>query len=169
MSRQIVYQKKRGYFFTTLKTESSKRYIIIGDYLLGELRRWQNQQIENEKLFDDSYVYVYREANNRVVSCSKALQASDAERVKLICTREDGQIYRRTAFAKYLRKEGLNSHSFRHTHATQLIESGVEAKAVAGRLGHADASITQNLYTHNTLKLQEKAAAVFKEILQTNS
>ena len=29
------------------------------------------------------------------------------------------------------------------------------AKGVAERLGHADATITQNLYTHNTEKLQE--------------
>lgn len=47
---------------------------------------------------------------------------------------------------------------FRHIHATQLIENGAPAKGVAGRLGHADTQITQNLYTHNTLKLQEENA-----------
>ena len=51
-------------------------------------------------------------------------------------------------------------HSFRHTHATQLIENGASAKGVAERLGHADATITQNLYTHNTQKLQEETAAI---------
>ena len=55
LSRQIVYIVKRGYYLTTLKTESSKRYISIDDYLIGELRRWQNQQAENEKLFGNRH------------------------------------------------------------------------------------------------------------------
>ncbi|MBD3878946.1 MAG: tyrosine-type recombinase/integrase [Quinella sp. 1Q5] len=67
-----------------------------------------------------------------------------------------------------LSKCGLNSHSFRHKHATQLIENGASAKGVAERLGHADATITQNLYTHNTQKLQEEAVANFAKTLQTN-
>ena len=68
-----------------------------------------------------------------------------------------------------LRQAGVNAHSFRHTHATQLIEQGAQAKGVAARLGHANTQITKNLYTHNTLKLQEETAAIFDEILQTNS
>ena len=40
--RQIKYQSKRGHFFQTFKSKSSERYILIDDYLLGELRRWQN-------------------------------------------------------------------------------------------------------------------------------
>ena len=60
LRRQIVYLNKRGYFLTTLKTASSNRYILIDDYLLGELKRWQARQVENEKQFGDSYVYIYR-------------------------------------------------------------------------------------------------------------
>ena len=55
LRRQIRYISKRGFFFTTLKTESSNRYILINNFLLGELRRWKVQQIENEKQFGDSY------------------------------------------------------------------------------------------------------------------
>ena len=39
LRRQLVYIKKKGYYFTTLKTESSKRYILIDDFLLSELQR----------------------------------------------------------------------------------------------------------------------------------
>ena len=42
---------------TALKTESSNRYVLIDNFLLGELRRWKRQQIANEKIFGDSYVY----------------------------------------------------------------------------------------------------------------
>ena len=92
-----------------------------------------------------------------------------AEKVTLICVRENGRLYLDEYVSKILRKEGLNAHSFRHTHTTQLVENGAPIKAVAGRLGHSNTQITQNLYTHNTEKLQETAAAIFTQILQTNT
>ena len=36
--RQLLYLRKQGYFLAPLKTESSNRYILIDDFLLGELR-----------------------------------------------------------------------------------------------------------------------------------
>ena len=68
-----------------------------------------------------------------------------------------------------MQKAGINTHSFRHTHATTLIENGATPKGVAGRLGHSNTAITQNLYTHNTQKLQEDTATIFEKTLQTNS
>ncbi|MBQ9599131.1 MAG: site-specific integrase [Clostridia bacterium] len=169
LRRQIRYIAKRGHFFMTLKTKSSERYIIISDILLSELRRWQNQQAENEKQFGDSYVYVYREENGHIQRQSKGLPVPVGEKISLVCTRDNGQLVLANHLAAILRSEDLNAHSFRHTHATQLIENGAAPKGVAGRLGHANTQITQNLYTHNTLKLQEETAAIFNKNLQTNS
>ena len=73
----------------------------------------------------------------------------------------------RGMLTKVLQAECLNAHSFRHTHATQLIENGATPKGVAGRLGHANVNITQNLYTHNAQKLQEETATIFDKNLQT--
>ena len=153
----------------TLKTESSNRYIIVDDFLLGELRRWQSRQIENEKQFGDSYVYIYREVGGHIARRSKGLPAPDGQKVSLICAHNDGRPLLANRIIVLLKKEGLNAHSFRHTHATQLIESGAPAKGVAGRLGHASTLITQNLYTHNTLKLQVETAQFFAQNLQTNT
>ena len=169
LRRQLLYLRKQGHFFAPLKTESSERYILVDDYLLGELRRWQSQQVANEKIFGGSYVYVYRENDGHIERRSKGLPAPDAEKVSLICTRDNGKIIQHNVIVVTLRNEGLNAHSFRHTHATQLIESGAAPKGVAGRLGHANTQITQNLYTHNTLKLQEETLAVFDKNLQTSS
>lgn len=167
ISRQMIYLKHKGYCLTTVKTESSNRYIIADDFLLNELRRWHEQQLANEKLLGDSYVCIYLLSDGRVKRVSKAL-ANEGERVDLICLQRNGKLVLREYMTKLLRFEGLNAHSFRHTHATRLIELGVPAKAVAGRLGHANTQVTQNLYTHNTLELQEKAAEIFAKNLQTN-
>ena len=52
----------------------------------------------------------------------------------------------------YLREAGLTDsitpHSLRHTFATLSIERGANIKAVSQILGHANCSITVNLYTH---------------------
>ena len=167
LHRQIIYIAKRGFFFTTLKTESSNRYVIIGDFLLGELKRWQLQQAENEKLIGGSYVHIYREDDGHIERMSKSLPALGGEKVSLVCTRDNGQMILKNNFSQILKREGLNAHSFRHTHATRLIELGAKPTGVAGRLGHTNVNTTQNLYTHNTQKLQEDTAAIFNENLQT--
>jgi integrase len=46
---------------------------------------------------------------------------------------------------------GLNPitmYSFRHSHATHLIKSGISIKAVSKRLGHKNTSTTINVYWH---------------------
>lgn len=167
LSRQLVYLHKRGYFLTTLKTESSKRYILIDDYLLEELRHWKIQQAEDEQDIGGRYIYTYLEDGGRILRRSKGLPC-DKERAQLVCIKPNGGLVLRSTIISKLQAEGLNAHSFRHTHATQLIESGAKPKGVAARLGHTNALITQNLYTHNTRKLQEETLEIFNKRLQTN-
>lgn len=49
-------------------------------------------------------------------------------------------------------------HDCRHYAATELFGAGVNPKTVAARLGHADASVTLRVYTHDT-HIQASAAA----------
>ena len=42
----------------------------------------------------------------------------------------------------------ITIHQFRHSHATNLINDGVNVVAVSRRLGHADVSMTLRIYTH---------------------
>ena len=165
--RQIIYLHKLGNFLTELKTKNSRRYIIIDDFLIRELQRWQNQQAENEKQLCGKYICIYKDSEGQIKRQSKKIPC-EGERVYFVCIKATGRLVWRQEVISTLISEGLNAHSFRHTHATQLIEGGAKAKAVAGRLGHTNTQITQNLYTHNTLKLQEEAAAIFAKNLQTN-
>ncbi len=43
---------------------------------------------------------------------------------------------------------GISHHSFRHTHGSILLDEGWTIAEVAGRLGHADPSITASVYAH---------------------
>lgn len=52
----------------------------------------------------------------------------------------------------------LTAHGLRHTSATLMLASGVAPKVAAERLGHADATLFTNLYSHVTPTMQRAAA-----------
>lgn len=59
----------------------------------------------------------------------------------------------------------LTAHGLRHTSATLMLASGVPPKVAAERLGHADASLFSNLYSHVTPTMQRDAATRIGEAL----
>lgn len=54
----------------------------------------------------------------------------------------------------------ITPHGFRHTHTSILLSEGVSIPEVQGRLGHADATTTLNIYAH-IVKDQSEVANVF--------
>ncbi|QIK87129.1 tyrosine-type recombinase/integrase [Erysipelothrix sp. HDW6B] len=42
----------------------------------------------------------------------------------------------------------MTIHGFRHSHATNLINNGVNIVSVSKRLGHSNIQTTLNVYTH---------------------
>ena len=60
---------------------------------------------------------------------------------------------------------GINSrfHDFRDTHATRLIGSGADIKAVSKRLGHSTIDTTYNIYVRVTEKMQNDIVEKFED------
>ena len=52
----------------------------------------------------------------------------------------------------------LKFHGLRHTYASILIEQGENPKTVQHNLGHADVSLTLQIYSHSYESAQKKAA-----------
>ena len=116
----------------------------------------------------EAYQITYEDkAHDRaVVVLPKKMPPTDAlERRMLLCIKENGTPILSASFKAMLQKHNLNAHSFRHTHATQLIEAGAKPVDVAARLGHKDATITQNLYAHDTEEMQKETVAIFSRIV----
>jgi integrase len=55
-------------------------------------------------------------------------------------------------------------HALRHTHASQLIDAGVDIVTIGKRLGHAKPDITLRIYAHMFKKDDSKAAAAINSI-----
>ena len=164
IQRQARYiTAKHSCFLCLPKTAASNRSIAISPALRAALSDWKERQTENELRYGDAYVYIYSDAEGRAIKLSKKLTPPpDVQREHLVCTKENGALVSVDTVRWKLRQEVLNSHSFRHTHATLLIEHGATPKGVAARLGHASTSITQDLYAHNTKKLDEDTAKIFE-------
>ncbi|MGH8988720.1 MAG: tyrosine-type recombinase/integrase [Acidimicrobiales bacterium] len=56
-------------------------------------------------------------------------------------------------------------HDLRHFTATQLIGAGVDVRTVAGRLGHADPSMTLRVYSHMIEERERAAAAIMGSVM----
>lgn len=62
-------------------------------------------------------------------------------------------------FHSIIKNSGLsdfNFHKLRHTFATRCVENGVDIKTLSEILGHANVSITLNLYVHPSMKQKIK-------------
>lgn len=73
-------------------------------------------------------------------------------------------------FKKIMKEIGVKEgtyviHSLRHTQATLLIANGVSPTEVAHRLGHANATVTLDVYTHPTSSHDADNAEKFSDIV----
>src|SRR5690606_9294839 len=67
-------------------------------------------------------------------------------------------------FDRVIRRAGLPKirfHDLRHTHATLLLQQGIHPKIVSERLGHANISVTMDIYSHVIPSMQQKATKMF--------
>jgi len=83
----------------------------------------------------------------------------------LIFARPDGTPWPPMQFSsdyrRATRRRGfrVRFHDLRHTHATHLLKESVPLNVVSERLGHANASITLNVYAHVLPSMQQDAVA----------
>lgn len=165
----VQVPRTKGWYLGKLKTKNSHRKIFLDSELISVLKGWKHHQHEQEKWLDDAYIKTYVDADKRIHLVSKRFpQPKDTTPLDLVCTDDNGKF--NVIRLKYaLGKIGYNSHSFRHSHATMLIEAGASLKGVAGRLGHKNVSLTENLYTHFTEQMARNTGMAFEQILHANA
>ncbi|MHB9112753.1 MAG: tyrosine-type recombinase/integrase [Thermoleophilia bacterium] len=95
----------------------------------------------------------------------KLLLGSEYEDGGLVCAQRDGFPMNpgrlSKTFLEIVRKSGVprvRFHDLRHTHATLLIQQGINPKVVSERLGHASVSTTLDTYSHVLPDTQAEAA-----------
>lgn len=179
-------QPKRGgihghamtqWYFGTCKTPTSYRTINVGDTLINLLIEYKTWQETNQKEYNNYYTHHYIKeetaANGKTLLRILPIRSdvpTTLTKTNLVMLKENGT-FQGTDAMKYPSKIihyelgiDFNFHSLRHTHATRLIEAGVNVKTVAERLGHANTTVTLNTYVHNTKKMQDEAVDAFESL-----
>ena len=59
----------------------------------------------------------------------------------------------------------LTPKALRHFSATEMVAAGVDVRTVAGRMGHADPSMTLRVYSHRRVQRDREAAAILGKSL----
>lgn len=104
----------------------------------------------------------------RLIPCQKAVEPK-LKRTHLVCIDENGELTSSDTIkymSRIINKEmsiKFNFHALRHTHATQLIESGVSPKTVQMRLGHKHIETTLQTYVHDTDKMKDDSVSTIEK------
>jgi integrase len=144
-------QTKAGLRFKAPKTRHGRRSVTLPAAVISELRAHRAAQaalrlrLGQGKAPDDSLVFCHHDGTPKT---------------------PDGLTKEWTRAAA---KAGLavTLHALRHTHASQLIASGMDVLTVSRRLGHGSAAITLRVYGHLFANTDDQAARVMDAAFST--
>jgi integrase len=142
--KSLEQTKAGGLRFKVAKTKAGRRNITLPDIVVETLRDHRRQQLELRvalglgKLSDDALVFPdnLEGAPRSPNAITKAWAAA----------------------AEALGVPDVTLHGLRHTHASQLIDAGVDIVTISKRLGHASPNVTLQVYAHLFKNSDAKAA-----------
>jgi integrase len=145
---QSLEETKTGLRFKGPKTKHGRRVIGLPSSVIAELRlHWKQQQEHRLQL-------------------GMGKTPNDG----LVFPRWDGSPRSPNSVTKEwirtLRRAGLpmvSLHSLRHSHASQLVASGMDVLTISRRLGHGSPSITLDVYAHRFRNKDKEAAALMEK------
>jgi len=148
---ESLEQTRTGIRFKAPKTDKA-RAITLPAFAVEELRRLKREQAEQ-------LLKVGTRQDGKTLVCGRA---DGAPRAPLSLTYE---------FARFMGRikdlPRVRFHDLRHSHATQLLTSGVHPKIAQERLGHSTISTTLDLYSHVSDTMQADAAARLDAVFQS--
>jgi len=140
---QSLEETKSGLRFKPPKTKHGRRSIALAASVVTELRlHWKKQQEQRlrlgmGKMPDDGLVL------SRWDGSPPSPNSVTKEWIRTL---------------RELKLPAVSFHAMRHTHASQLIASGMDVLTISRRLGHGSATITLGVYGHLFSNTDEQAA-----------
>lgn len=149
--REALEQTKaRGVVVKAPKSRAGRRDVTMPDIVVEALRDHRKQQLELRmrlglgKLSDDDLLF-----SNIEGQPLSPRRFSDAW----------------AEVAASIGMADVTFHALRHTHASQLIDAGVDVVTIGKRLGHSKPTVTLQVYAHLYQTKDDKAATAINEAL----
>ena len=149
ISKAAKYTPERGSFVGTTKSEASDRTVTLPAGMMALLDETHQHHQYLQELMGDRWRGVGR----------------------IVCSWDGSPVHHDTPskqFRRFADKNGfvhVRFHDLRHTHATLLFSSNIDAVAVASRLGHAKADTTLRIYAHALKRRDVDSAAAMQAIM----
>jgi integrase len=144
-----VEQTKAGLRIKAPKTKAGRRNVAISPWLVAELRAHRTRQNEQRLSLglgrgpDDGTVFAAWDGSLEVPQRITHSFVRATKALGIICT----------------------LHSLRHAHVSQLIAAGLDILTISRRIGHANPSVTLNVYGHMFGNTDAKAAEIMETAL----
>lgn len=133
----------------TPKTKKSRRVVYLDNDTIAVMRKWKMYQArENMKIGHKQSIGIFTKIISR-----KYFHRSEMMYTAKLVFAETG-----------LHDIGL--HGFRHTHASLMLNAGVDYKTIQERLGHENISITMNTYSHIAKEKETEAVELMENYLK---
>ena len=143
----------------------SIRKVKLDNMTLEKLKRAKELHFDSINFYKEYYSQIKLNSKNQ-------LNYIDGTPVHLLCSRDDGtyiqpRIMCHTGRVIHydLNIMDYDYHSLRHTHATMLLEAGINPKVVQERLGHKNIETTLQVYTHVTEQMTDTAIKQIENVL----
>lgn len=152
----VYYEADTGIYIDKPKTESSVRWIRLPEQTVQLLREYKEKYYEplraacGENWQNTGFLFV-RDSGE----AAGAVMHPDS--VTGYCDR----------FSEKYGLKHINPHAFRHTMASLLYFAGLDSVSIAGHLGHAKPSTTQNMYAHVMAEAESRIADCMGQIVLT--
>ena len=135
------YTPEDGVYETTPKSGKGRK-IFLTEYALGVMKRLKREQAE--RLFR-------RGTHTEYCFCNRSGEALSPYAIE--------SRFRR--FKTKYQIPNFHPHALRHTMATISIANGADIVSVSKKLGHANPSITLNVYSHANEEAQKRATELY--------
>jgi integrase len=145
---QSLEQTKSGLRFKAPKTKHGRRAISLSASVVAGLRSYRRHQREERlrrglgKPPEDALVFPKWDGTPRVPTTTSTEWTRTLEQLSF---------------------PPVSLHALRHTHASQLIASGMDVLTISRRLGHGSPTITLDIYGHLFGSSDDRAADVIEK------
>jgi integrase len=150
VKQTLAYTPEKGLFFKPPKSKKSRRMIDISGEVVEVLKQHKKKQAEAKLFFGQEY------QDNGLVFCQDNGRPMHPDTPS-------------SWFPEFLERIGLprlNFHCLRHTHASLLLQAGVDIKIISERLGHSSIRITYDIYSHLMPGMQRDAVDRLESLLR---
>jgi integrase len=149
VNQSLAQTREGGLFFKSPKNKSSRRTIALPDVLMSALIDHRADEHKIKSLFGADYPNF-----DLVLALPNGMPWAPDRFTDAYC-----------AFARRVGAQEFRFHDLRHTHASELLRRGIPVKTVSKRLGHANATVTMNIYAHLMSGDDERAAKLVQKVL----